>query len=937
LPAAVVKPSNSLSWTNRYLSTTTNAVSAWWLYSPALSQPEFLEVTMQRIKLTIVMLAVLCATTTGLWPLAAVKGQSEGLAAPTGVAASDGSYNNKIGISWDVMRGATRYQVYRHTANDPAAALSLGTSVEAVFYDTTAVAGQSYFYWVRAENAQSASSLSAPDAGARADGAATGLNPPPAPAGNPVTATKAALGKVLFWDEQLSSTRTVACGTCHHAGQGGADPRSFNNTRATHPGADKVFGTADDIQGSPGVPLSQASGSYQWSLVYGLRDQVTGRRGMSYVNAAYPDALFWEGRASQVFRDPLTNNIILAAGAALESQVLGPPVSDVEMAHTARNWSDVAARVAAIKPLALAPSIPAALAAWMGERNYPELFNEAFGTSEVTPVRIAMAIASYERTLNSDRAPVDVGDLTAQEARGRQIFNQNDCNDCHAAPLFGTNQLQNTGVRPAAEDPGRFAVTNNQNDLGRFRSVSLRNVELRAPYMHNGRFNTLEEVVEFYNRGGDFPGPNTNRNEIRPRNFTTQQKADLVAFLKRPLTDPRVAAELPPFDRPMLYTESMRVPQIIGSGLAGAGGQVPQVVAIEPPMLGNPRFTVGVFGALGGAMATLVIDANDPGASSNIPANASFARATVPLTGTGAGNGYASANLMIPNDPALIGATLFGRWFINDANAASGVAVTPAFKFTVFGTVVNTAPAFASVSAASFALGTVAPESILAGFGANLAPTTLAANTLPLPDTLGGVTVTIKDVLGVERRAPLFFVSPGQVNYLLPAGVAIGEAAVTIQQNGQNGNVVAAGLLQIAPVAPGLFTADASGRGVPAATVLRLKADGTQSYETVAQFNTSTNRYEPLPIDLGASSGTGDQLFLIAFGTGLRNRSALSAVTATIGGTNTDVSFAGAQGSFTGLDQLNVAIPRSLAGRGNVDVAVRVDGKTANTVTINVK
>ena len=77
---------------------------------------------MQRIKLTIAMLAALCATTASLWPLTAVKGQSGGLVAPTGVAASDGSYNNKIGINWDTMRGATRYQVYRHTANDAAAA-----------------------------------------------------------------------------------------------------------------------------------------------------------------------------------------------------------------------------------------------------------------------------------------------------------------------------------------------------------------------------------------------------------------------------------------------------------------------------------------------------------------------------------------------------------------------------------------------------------------------------------------------------------------------------------------------------------------------------------------------------------------------------------------------------------------------------------------------
>jgi cytochrome c553 len=193
---------------------------------------------MQRIKLTIAMLAILCATIAGLWPLTAVKGQSGGLAAPTGVAASDGSYNNKVGINWDVMRGATRYQVFRNTSNEAATAVSLGTTVEAVFYDTTAVAGQTYFYWVRAENTQGASNLSAPDTGTRGSGTATGLNPPTAPVGNPVTATKAALGKVLFWDEQLSSTRTVACGTCHHAGSGGADSRSFNSARATHPGAD---------------------------------------------------------------------------------------------------------------------------------------------------------------------------------------------------------------------------------------------------------------------------------------------------------------------------------------------------------------------------------------------------------------------------------------------------------------------------------------------------------------------------------------------------------------------------------------------------------------------------------------------------------------------------------------------------------------------------
>ncbi len=884
---------------------------------------------MQRIKLMMAMLAVLCAITAGLWPLSAVKGQSGGLAAPTGVSASDGSYTNKIGINWDTMRGATQYQVYRNTTNDAAAATSLGTTVEAVFYDATAVAGQSYFYWVRSENAQGASSFSEPDAGTRASGTTTGLNPPTAPAGNPVTATKAALGKALFWDEQLSSTRTVACGTCHLAIKGGSDPRSLaSNTNARHPGADNIFGTADDIQGSPGVPLAQANGSYTATTAFGLREQVTKRRSMPHINAGYPNALFWDGRAPQEFRDPITKAIVLPNNAALESQALEPFLSDVEMGHKGRDVNDLVARVATVKPLALAPTVPAALVAWIGERRYPELFAEAFGTPEITPARVALALATYQRTLNSDRAPVDRGDLTEQEARGRQVFNANECNDCHNSPLFGTNQFQNTGVRPQADDPGRFAVTNNQNDLGRFRSISLRNVELRAPYFHNGRFNTLEDVVEFYNRGGDFPGPNTNRREIRPLNLTAQQKVDLVAFLKRPLTDPRVTAELPPFDRPMLYSESMRVPQIIGSGVAGAGGQAPQAIAIEPPVVGNPRFTVAVQNALGGAMATLVIDQNDPGATATVPASASFARATLQLGGTGAGNGSGSVSLAIPDHASLAGRTLFGRWYVNEPQ---GVAVSPAFKFTIFGSSANSLPGFASVSAASFAMGTVAPESIVAGFGANLTAVTVAANVLPLPEMLGGVVVTIKDVLGVDRRAPLFFVSPGQVNYLLPAGVAAGEAAVTIQQSG---NVVATGLLQIAPVAPGLFTTDASGRGLPAATVLRVKADGSQTYEAIASFNASTNRYDPLPIDLGAA---GDQLFLIAFGTGLRNRSGLAAVTANIGEAVSEVSFAGAQPGFVGLDQLNLAIPRSLAGRGNVDVAVRVDGKIANTVTINFK
>ena len=760
------------------------------------------------------------------------------------------------------------------------------------------------------------------------------LNPPPAPAGNPVTTSKTNLGKALFWDEQLSSTRTVACGTCHFASNGGADPRSVSKAaRSVNPGLDGVFGSADDVIGSMGVPLNLADGTYQWSASFGLKEQVTGRRSMSVINAAYANSLFWDGRATQVFRDPITNAIILPNGAALESQILEPPVKGTEMGHTGRDWNDVATRVSAAKPLVLAPAVPSALTSWIAGRSYPQLFTEAFGTADVTPTRIAMAIATYERTLYSDQAPIDVGggNLTPSEARGQQLFGQNDCVACHGGPLFTDTQFHNTGIRPAAEDQGLFVVTGNQNDLAKFRTPSLRNVELRAPYMHNGRFATLEEVVEFYNRGGDFNAPNVERNRIRPRNLTAQQKADLVAFMKRPLTDPRVAAETAPFDRLLLYSDSLRVPQITGVGTPGAGGQIPQVTALAPPIVGNANFTVGVSNALGGTQAVLVIDKSDPGATTKIPGTASLARVTVSLSGMGAGNGYGSVSLTIPNDAALVGATLFGRWYVSDANAAGGVAVSQAFQMTIFGTAVSTAPAIASVSAASYAQGAVAPESLVSGFGANFSTLTANATALPLPETLAGVTVIVKDVLGKERLAPLLFVSPTQINYQVPTGTALGEGTVTIQQGVA---VVASGLLQVAPVSPSLFSADASGRGAAAAQVVRVKADQSQTYESVTVYDAAFNRITTNPIDLSAEN---DQIFLLLYGCGIRSRSGLAAVTATIGGMALPVEYAGVQGAFIGLDQVNIKLPRTLMGRGEIDVMLLVDGRLSNTVKINIK
>jgi uncharacterized protein (TIGR03437 family) len=237
----------------------------------------------------------------------------------------------------------------------------------------------------------------------------------------------------------------------------------------------------------------------------------------------------------------------------------------------------------------------------------------------------------------------------------------------------------------------------------------------------------------------------------------------------------------------------------------------------------------------------------------------------------------------------------------------------------------------ATVSAASFSGATLAAESIVAAFGTGLATTTSAATTIPLPTQLAGTQVSIKDSAGVERLAPLFFVAPNQVNCLIPAGTAQGTAAVTIT-SGDGSN--STGIIQIAAVAPGLFAMNANGQGVPAAEFLRFAGNVQTAGGHVFQFDAATNRFVPAPIDLGPP---GEQVFLAFYGTGFRSRSALSAVACQIGGEVSEVVYAGPQPRLVGLDQANVRIPRSLAGRGEVDVVMMVDGKAANMVRINIR
>jgi uncharacterized protein (TIGR03437 family) len=148
------------------------------------------------------------------------------------------------------------------------------------------------------------------------------------------------------------------------------------------------------------------------------------------------------------------------------------------------------------------------------------------------------------------------------------------------------------------------------------------------------------------------------------------------------------------------------------------------------------------------------------------------------------------------------------------------------------------------------------------------------------------------------------------------------------------GEVVATGSPQIEMVSPGFFSADASGQGLMSGVALRVKADGSQSFEPLARFDEEKQRFVAELIDLGVAS---DRVFLVLFATGARYRSSLTGVYVKIGGMNVDALYVGPQGSFAGLDQLNVELPRSLVGRGELDIAVSVDGVMANVLKIAIK
>ncbi|MFQ5774994.1 MAG: cytochrome-c peroxidase [Kiloniellaceae bacterium] len=312
------------------------------------------------------------------------------------------------------------------------------------------------------------------------------LGPVPVPPGNPLTRPKIVLGARLFSDPMLSGDGSVSCETCHLP----------------------YHGYATQEQLGPAYP-----------------SKAERRNSPTLINVAYNLPIIWDGRAG-----------------ALDKQPLG---SIGNVLHMNNN------RDLLIEQLKV-------------DSSYVEAFRAAFGDATITPARIGQAIGSFERTLVFDDSPLDrymtgdEGALDAAQKRGLALFlGKANCVACHNGPNLTDNGFHNLGVPddhvtgdPAvmasvrfdakrnkyegwaevAEDPGRALITKDAADLGAFRTMGLRNIEQSSPYMHNGAFATLEEVVAFYDRGG---GHHPNKSSLlQPLGLSDVEQADLVSFLK---------------------------------------------------------------------------------------------------------------------------------------------------------------------------------------------------------------------------------------------------------------------------------------------------------------------------------------------------------------------------------------------------------------------
>ncbi len=295
---------------------------------------------------------------------------------------------------------------------------------------------------------------------------------------------------------------------------------------------------------------------------------------------------------------------------------------------------------------------------------------------------------------------------------------------------------------------------------------------------------------------------------------------------------------------------------------------------------------------------------------------------------------YGSQSRIVGTDTSSPALQPAGVFVSNDSGATWTLnTVDPALKvpndqvYSLAAVTMSTPPSgVVNVSAAGGRTDLFAPESIVTAFGTGLASVSLGASTNPPLTTLGGATVTVTDSAGTSQPAELLYVSSAQINYIVPDGLAAGAATVAFNSGGSTQNQK----IQLGPVAPGMFTLNAA--GLAAGSVLRVSGDGTQTAENFFQMDASGN-ISALPINLGPPT---DQVFLILYGTGFRAAGTAN-TSMTIGGQNAQVSFAGDQGVFAGLDQVNVLVPRSLAGTGSANLVLTASGQTANTVNISMQ
>jgi uncharacterized protein (TIGR03437 family) len=233
---------------------------------------------------------------------------------------------------------------------------------------------------------------------------------------------------------------------------------------------------------------------------------------------------------------------------------------------------------------------------------------------------------------------------------------------------------------------------------------------------------------------------------------------------------------------------------------------------------------------------------------------------------------------------------------------------------------------FSTVSAANYG-SIVAPDSIATGMGMNLASVTAPSTGLPLPTSLGGDQVSVADSAGKSATVSLYLVAPTQINYVIPAGAALGKGTAQV-----SGSTNVQGPVLISNVAPGIWTANQNGTGVPVGQVVYVSASGTQTVQTL--FKSGSSGFVTNPVDVSGSSGAA---YLVLYGTGVRRHS-LNPVKAAIGGTSVTVPYAGVQPSYPGLDQINIGpLPSSLAGKGDISLILTVDGVPANAVTIGIQ